>query len=97
MTSRPYADSWPTTSSWSSRLQTETVNAVAAGDEVLVEQISTMPGSDGVVRRSAVCFLFTLTAGRISRIRLVRNDAVSGSTDPGRHPFLAQMTGVIRP
>ena len=31
-----------------SRLQTETVNAVAAGDEVLVEQISTMPGSDGL-------------------------------------------------
>jgi ketosteroid isomerase-like protein len=55
-------------------LQTETVNAVAAGDEVLVEQVSTITASARVYV-SSVCFLFSVTDGRITGGRLYRNDA----------------------
>jgi ketosteroid isomerase-like protein len=55
-------------------LQTETVNAVAAGDEVLVEQVSTITTS-ARVHVSSVCFLFSVTDGRITGGRLYRNDA----------------------
>jgi ketosteroid isomerase-like protein len=55
-------------------LHTETVNAVAAGDEVLVEQVSriTTPAGEHV---SAVCFMFTVSGGKITAGRLYRNDA----------------------
>jgi ketosteroid isomerase-like protein len=55
-------------------LHTETVNAVAAGDEVLVEQVSTITTSDRA-HVSSVCFLFSVTDGRITGGRLYRNDA----------------------
>jgi ketosteroid isomerase-like protein len=55
-------------------LQTETVNAVAAGDEVLVEQVATITTS-ARVHVSSVCFLFSVTDGRITGGRLYRNDA----------------------
>lgn len=55
-------------------LRTETVNAVAAGDEVLVEQVSVLTTETGE-RTSAVCFLFTVRDGRITASRAYRNDA----------------------
>jgi ketosteroid isomerase-like protein len=55
-------------------LQTETVNAVAAGDEVLVEQVATIT-TGARVHVSSVCFLFSVTDGRITGGRLYRNDA----------------------
>jgi ketosteroid isomerase-like protein len=55
-------------------LHTETVNAVAAGDEVLVEQVSTITRS-ARAHVSSVCFLFSVTDGRITGGRMYRNDA----------------------
>lgn len=55
-------------------LRTETVNAVRAGDDVLVEQVSTVH-RDGRDHVSIVCHIFTLEDGRISGIRAYRNDA----------------------
>lgn len=55
-------------------LSTETVNAVAAGDDVLVEQISTIT-KDSREYTSSVCFLFTVAGDRIIGGRLYRNDA----------------------
>lgn len=54
-------------------LRTETVNAVAAGDEVLVEQVSVLTTEAGE-QTSAVCFLFTVRDGRITASRAYRND-----------------------
>ena len=55
-------------------LRTETVNAVAAGEDVLVEQVSVLRTEDGD-RTSAVCFLFTVGDGKITACRTYRNDA----------------------
>lgn len=54
-------------------LTTENVNVVRAGDDVLVEQRSTIHhgGRDHV---SMICFLFTVLDGRIAGIRTYRND-----------------------
>lgn len=55
-------------------LRTETVNAVAAGEDVLVEQVSTIT-TDSQQHLSSVCFLFTVADGKITGGRLYRNDA----------------------
>ncbi len=55
-------------------LRTETVNAVAAGRDVLVEQVSVLTTDRGE-RTSAVCFLFTVDGGAITACRTYRNDA----------------------
>ena len=55
-------------------LNTETVNAVAAGEDVLVEQVSTIT-TDAQRHVSSVCFLFTVSDGKITGGRLYRNDA----------------------
>lgn len=54
-------------------LTTENVNVVQAGDDVLVEQLSTLhhEGRDHV---SMVCHIFTVRDGRIAGIRAYRND-----------------------
>ena len=57
-----------------SALHTETVNAVTAGEDVLVEQVSTIT-TDSQRHVSSVCFLFTVADGKITRGRLYRNDA----------------------
>jgi ketosteroid isomerase-like protein len=54
-------------------LTTETVNAVGAGDDVLVEQLSTIT-RDGSQFTSMVCHIFSFSEGRISGIRVYRND-----------------------
>ena len=56
------------------RLTTETVNAVAAGGDVLVEQVSTLHTDEGD-KVSCVAHLFTVVDNRIVRIRTYRNDA----------------------
>jgi len=56
------------------RLTTETVNAVAAGGDVLVEQVSTLHTDEGD-KVSCVAHLFTVVDNRIARIRTYRNDA----------------------
>ena len=55
-------------------LTTETVNAVRAGEDVLVEQVSTLAGVDGD-RVSIVCHIFSIEGDVISGIRAYRNDA----------------------
>lgn len=57
----------------STSLTTENSNVVRAGDDVLVEQRSTLhhEGRDHV---SMVCHLFTVREGRIAAIRTYRND-----------------------
>ena len=56
-----------------SSLSTETVNAVRAGDDVMVEQVSTISrGGDSFV--SIVCHIFSVDAGKITTIRTYRND-----------------------
>jgi ketosteroid isomerase-like protein len=59
--------------SWS-RLQTNTVNAFADGDQVLVEQVSTVIGEDGTQRVKPVAFVFLVVDGRVARISTYRND-----------------------
>jgi ketosteroid isomerase-like protein len=56
------------------RLTTETVNAVEAGDDVLIEQVSTLHTGDGD-KVSCVAHVFTVVDNRITRIRTYRNDA----------------------
>jgi ketosteroid isomerase-like protein len=55
-------------------LTTETVNTVLAGDDVLVERVSTV-SQDGRDHVSIVCHIFTVRNGRIAGIRTYRNDA----------------------
>ena len=55
-------------------LQTQTVNAVSAGDEVLVEQLSTIITDSGQYV-SSTCFVFSIANGKITGGRLYRNDA----------------------
>ena len=57
-----------------SSLSTETVNLAAAGDDVLVEQLSVLEGPFGP-RRTMIAHIFTVTDGQIVRIRSYRNDA----------------------
>ena len=57
----------------STSLTTENVNVVRAGDDVLVEQLSTLH-VEGRHHVSMVCHLFTVTDGRIAGIRTYRND-----------------------
>ena len=57
-----------------SSLSTETVNLVAAGADVLVEQLSVLEGPFGP-RRTMIAHIFTVTDGQIVRIRSYRNDA----------------------
>jgi ketosteroid isomerase-like protein len=59
--------------SWS-RLQTKTVNAFADGDQVLVEQESTVLGEDGIQRVKPVAFVFLVADGRVAQISTYRND-----------------------
>jgi len=56
------------------RLTTETVNAVSAGRDVLIEQVSTLHTEEGD-KVSCVAHLFTVVDNRIARIRTYRNDA----------------------
>jgi ketosteroid isomerase-like protein len=56
------------------RLTTENTNVVAAGEEVVVEQMSTIT-QQGRERISMVCHIFTVTGDRIVGIRTYRNDA----------------------
>jgi ketosteroid isomerase-like protein len=57
-----------------SSLTTETVNAVAAGPDVLVEQVSTLHTNQGD-KVSCVAHIFSIADGRIARIRTYRNDS----------------------
>jgi ketosteroid isomerase-like protein len=57
-----------------SSLTTETVNAVRAGDDVMVEQVSTV-SRDGDTFVSIVCHIFSVEAGKITSIRAYRNDS----------------------
>jgi len=57
-----------------SRLQTKTVNAFADGDQVLVEQESTVLGEDGIQRVKPVAFVFLVADGRVAQISTYRND-----------------------
>jgi hypothetical protein len=50
------------------RLTTETVNAVAAGGDVLIEQVSTLHTDEGD-KVSCVAHLFTVVDNQIARIR----------------------------
>jgi ketosteroid isomerase-like protein len=59
--------------SWS-RLQTKTVNAFADGDQVLVEQESTVLGLDGTQRVKPVAFVFLVDDGQVAQISTYRND-----------------------
>lgn len=56
------------------RLTTETVNATAAGSDVLIEQVSTLHTDEGDMV-SSVAHLFTVIDNRITKIRTYRNDA----------------------
>ena len=57
-----------------SSLSTETVNVVAAGNDVLVEQLSVLEGPFGP-RRTMIAHIFTVADEKIIRIRSYRNDA----------------------
>ena len=57
-----------------SNLSTETVNLVAAGGDVLCEQLSILEGPFGP-RRTMIAHIFTVADERIVRIRSYRNDA----------------------
>jgi ketosteroid isomerase-like protein len=57
-----------------SSLTTETVNAVRAGDDVMVEQVSTI-SRDGDTFVSIICHIFSVEAGKITSIRAYRNDS----------------------
>ena len=49
-----------------SRLQTKTVNAFTDGDQVLVEQESTVLGEDGTQWVKPVAFVFVVADGRVA-------------------------------
>ncbi|GAA1956165.1 hypothetical protein GCM10009798_14390 [Nocardioides panacihumi] len=54
-------------------LTTENVNVQQAGDDVLVEQLSTIVDSDGP-HVSMVCHIFSVADGVITGVRAYRND-----------------------
>lgn len=60
--------------SWD-RLRTETVNVLACGDTVVVEQVSTLIAENGSEMVRPVAHFFTVTDGLVSGIRTYRNDA----------------------
>jgi ketosteroid isomerase-like protein len=62
--------------SWS-RLQTKTVNAFADGDQVLVEQESTVLGEDGTQWVKPVAFVFVVADGQVAKISAYRNDGAA--------------------
>jgi ketosteroid isomerase-like protein len=62
--------------SWS-RLQTKTVNAFADGDQVLVEQESTVVGEDGTQWVKPVAFVFVVADGQVAKISTYRNDGAA--------------------
>jgi ketosteroid isomerase-like protein len=62
--------------SWS-RLQTKTVNAFADGDQVLVEQESTVVGEDGAKWVKPVAFVFVVADGQVAKISTYRNDGAA--------------------
>ena len=60
-----------------SRLQTKTVNAFTDGDQVLVEQESTVLGEDGTQWVKPVAFVFVVADGRVAKISTYRNDGAA--------------------
>lgn len=60
-----------------SRLQTKTVNTFADGDQVLVEQVSTVVDEDGTQHAKPVAFVFLVADGRVARISTYRNDSAT--------------------
>jgi ketosteroid isomerase-like protein len=54
-------------------LTTQNINVQRAGDDVLVEQLSTLTDEAGK-HTSMVCHLFSVADGRITGIRTYRND-----------------------
>ncbi len=56
-----------------SSLTTETVNAQRAGDDVMVEQLSTIADEQGR-HVSMVCHIFSVSNGLITGVRAYRND-----------------------
>ena len=54
-------------------LTTENSNVQQAGDDVLVEQLSTIVDSDGT-HVSMVCHIFSVTDGVITGVRTYRNE-----------------------
>jgi ketosteroid isomerase-like protein len=56
-----------------SSLTTENVNVQGAGDDVLVEQLSTITDAEGT-HVSMVCHIFTVRDGLITAVRAYRND-----------------------
>lgn len=57
-----------------SSLTTENTNVAQAGDEVLVEQLSTIV-RDGRPHVSMVCHIFKVEGGKVARIRTYRNES----------------------
>ena len=57
-----------------SSLTTENTNVVQAGEDVLVEQLSTIV-RDGSTHVSMVCHIFTVDRGKVARIRTYRNES----------------------
>jgi ketosteroid isomerase-like protein len=56
-----------------SSLTTENTNVAQAGEDVLVEQLSTIV-RDGRPHVSMVCHIFTIEGGKVARIRTYRNE-----------------------
>jgi ketosteroid isomerase-like protein len=56
-----------------SSLTTENTNVAQAGEDVLVEQLSTIV-RDGRAHVSMVCHIFTVEGGKVARIRTYRNE-----------------------
>lgn len=56
-----------------SSLKTENINVAQAGEEVIVEQLSTIV-RDGRKHVSMVCHIFTVAGGKVARIRTYRNE-----------------------
>src|SRR5512132_1266360 len=60
-----------------SRLQTKTVNAFTDGDQVLIEQESTVLGEDGTQWAKPVAFVFVVADGQVAKISTYRNDGAA--------------------
>jgi ketosteroid isomerase-like protein len=56
-----------------SSLTTENTNVAQAGEDVLVEQLSTIV-QDGRTHVSMVCHIFTVQGGKVAGIRTYRNE-----------------------
>jgi ketosteroid isomerase-like protein len=53
------------------------VNAFADGDQVLVEQESTVVGEDGAKWVKPVAFVFVVADGQVAKISTYRNDGAA--------------------